>query len=68
MREKEDGVVIASGVPKGGALETYEDHRVAMAFSLIGLCADGIRIKNPDCCGKTFEGYFALLDDLTNGR
>ena len=67
-REKEAGVVIASGVPKGGALETYEDHRVAMAFSLIGLCADGIRIKNPACCGKTFEGYFALLDDLTNGR
>ncbi len=67
-REKEDGVVIASGVPKGGAVETYEDHRVAMAFSLIGLCADGIRIKNPACCGKTFEGYFALLDDLTNGR
>ena len=67
-REKEDGVVIASGVPKGGALETYEDHRVAMAFSLIGLCVDGIRIKNPACCGKTFEGYFALLDDLTNGR
>ena len=32
-REKEDGVVIASGVPKGGALETYEDDRVAMAFS-----------------------------------
>ena len=67
-REKEDGVVIASGVPKGGALETYEDHRVAMAFSLIGLCVDGIRIKDPACCGKTFEGYFALLDDLTNGR
>jgi 3-phosphoshikimate 1-carboxyvinyltransferase len=35
-----------------------------MAFSLLGLKADGIVIDNPDCCRKTFEGYFDVLDGL----
>lgn len=63
--EKPDGVTIYPGMPTAGMVETYEDHRVAMAFSLLGLRADGIQILNPGCCGKTFENYFELLDELT---
>lgn len=62
--EKPDGVTIYPGMPTAGMVETYEDHRVAMAFSLLGLRADGIQILNPGC-GKTFENYFELLDELT---
>lgn len=45
-------------------IETYEDHRMAMAFTLSGLVLGGIAIKNPGCCGKTFEHYFDVIDSL----
>jgi hypothetical protein len=35
-------------------IRTYNDHRMAMAFSLIGLRVDGITIENPSCVSKTF--------------
>lgn len=63
--EEPDAVTIYPGKPHAGAVETYEDHRVAMAFSLMGLRTDGIEILNPGCCGKTFEEYFTILDKLT---
>ncbi|MEI3338610.1 MAG: hypothetical protein V8R80_00520 [Eubacterium sp.] len=49
---------IHPGQPKPCRIETFDDHRVAMAFSLMGLGADGIEIINPDCCKKTFAEYF----------
>ena len=45
-------------------IETYEDHRVAMAFALIGLRREGIVIKNPGCSAKTFKDYFKVLDKI----
>lgn len=66
--EEADAVAIYPGAPTGGVVETYEDHRVAMAFSLIGLRTDGVYIDNPGCCKKTFEEYFAILDRLTGKK
>ncbi len=63
--EAEAAVTIYPGTPIGSVVETYEDHRVAMAFSLIGLRTEGVWIDNPACCGKTFENYFEILDQLT---
>ncbi|MDR2889260.1 MAG: 3-phosphoshikimate 1-carboxyvinyltransferase [Lachnospiraceae bacterium] len=57
-------IMITPGPLKGGAVETYEDHRMAMAFTLIGLKTGAIAIKNPGCCAKTFENFFTLIDDL----
>lgn len=62
--EEEDALTILPGTPKPGEVTTYEDHRMAMAFSLIGLRTKGIVIKDPDCCRKTFEQYFSVLDRL----
>lgn len=62
--ELEDGIYIEPGIPKPAAVETYDDHRMAMAFSIIGLRREGIVIKNPSCCAKTFEGYFDILGSL----
>ncbi len=45
-------------------IETYEDHRIAMAFALAGLRIPGVSILNPGCCRKTFENYFDVLDTL----
>lgn len=63
--EEEDAITIYPGEVKPALIKTYEDHRVAMAFSLAGLKAEGIVIENPMCCKKTFEEYFLILDQLT---
>ena len=44
--------------------QTYDDHRVAMSFAVAGLAVDGIVIKNPMCCRKTFENYFDVLETI----
>ena len=58
----EDSVTVYPGKLHGAEIETYDDHRVAMAFAIIGLRTEGIIIKNPSCCKKTFPEYFDVLD------
>ena len=60
--ESRDSITVYPGTPSAHAVDTYEDHRMAMGFSLTGLRVPGIRIRNPQCCGKTFENYFDVLD------
>ncbi|MFT8718943.1 3-phosphoshikimate 1-carboxyvinyltransferase [Acetobacter sp.] len=45
-------------------IETYSDHRIAMAFALAGLKISGITILNPACVGKTYPGYWDALRSL----
>ncbi|MDR3197310.1 MAG: 3-phosphoshikimate 1-carboxyvinyltransferase [Planctomycetaceae bacterium] len=45
-------------------VETYDDHRMAMSFSVAGLRLRGVVIKNPECTRKTFPDFFDLLDSL----
>lgn len=60
----EDSITIHPGQPRPSTVETYDDHRMAMGFSLTGLRAQGIVISNPGCCRKTFENYFEVLDSV----
>jgi 3-phosphoshikimate 1-carboxyvinyltransferase len=46
------------------SIHTYNDHRMAMAFALIGLRASGVIIEDPACVSKTFPGYFEVLELL----
>ena len=46
-------------------IDTYDDHRMAMSFAVAGLRADGITINDPDCCEKTFPGFFAAFEKAT---
>lgn len=48
-------------------IETYKDHRIAMAFALAGLRLGGITILDPGCVAKTYPGYWAMLDGLGVG-
>ena len=55
--------------PAGGqitpaAIDTYDDHRMAMAFAVIGLAQPGVTINDPDCVNKTFPDFFKYLDYL----
>lgn len=51
--------------PRGSFILPYGDHRIAMAFALIGLKTGNITIRDPECCKKTFENYFGILDRIT---
>jgi 3-phosphoshikimate 1-carboxyvinyltransferase len=63
--EHEDGMTIyPCDEIQPADIQTYNDHRMAMAFSLIGLRASGITIENPACVSKTFPNYFDVLDRL----
>ena len=62
----EDYVTIYPGETHGGEIQTFEDHRVAMAFSLAGLKTPGVTILDKECCGKTFKEYFEVFDEVLN--
>lgn len=59
-----ENIHILPGVVKPAMIETYDDHRFAMAFTLLGLRSEGIVIKDPACCRKTFEDYFEVLEGV----
>lgn len=63
--EEADAVTVHPGTPVPAEVQTYDDHRIAMAFALVGLRTEGIRIADPMCCRKTFENYFEVLERLT---
>ena len=63
--EHKDGLTIyPCRTFKPAAIQTYNDHRMAMAFSLIGLRVPGMVIENPACVSKTFPGFFEVLETL----
>ena len=62
--EHQDGLEISPASITPAAIDTYEDHRMAMAFSLVGLRVPGIRINDPECVSKTFPHYFQILGEL----
>ena len=63
--EDADGFTIHPGVPRPTRFATYDDHRMAMSLSLIGLRTPGIEIADPGCVAKTYPAYFTDLATLT---
>ncbi len=57
----DSSITVYPGTPAPCTVQTYEDHRMAMGFTLTGLAAAGIVIDNPGCCRKTFEEYYEVL-------
>jgi 3-phosphoshikimate 1-carboxyvinyltransferase len=65
VEEHRDGLTVWPGEKLHGAdIETYNDHRMAMCFAVLGLKVPGIRIKNPACVSKTFPNFFEKLEQL----
>ena len=71
VREFDDGLEIAPSPLHPAVIETYDDHRIAMAFAVIGLKLPGLRIRNPGCVAKTYPEFFAIwlacVDSLVAG-
>jgi 3-phosphoshikimate 1-carboxyvinyltransferase len=62
--EESDGLIIHPGTPKPARVETYDDHRMAMSFAILGLRAPGVTILEPGCVSKTFPKFFEVLETL----
>ena len=60
----DDYMVIHGGSPKGAQIATYDDHRMAMSFAVLGLIIPGIKIENPDCVSKSFPEFWELFDKI----
>lgn len=62
--EEADGFRVEPGPVRPATITTYDDHRMAMSFALLGLVAPGIEISDPGCVAKTFPAFWSLLADL----
>lgn len=69
VTEKADGLLISPPARlTPAAIDTYDDHRMAMSFALAGLKCPGLVINEPQCCGKTFPDFFERFEAmLRNG-
>ena len=59
--EEGDTLTVFPSQLHGAEIETYNDHRMAMCFAILGLKVPGIKIKNPACVKKTFPNFFQKL-------
>lgn len=59
--EEGDTLTVYPSELHGAGIETYNDHRMAMCFAVLGLKVPGIKIKNPSCVKKTFPNFFQKL-------
>ena len=61
VEESGDTLTVYPGPLHGAEIETYNDHRVAMCFGMLGLSVSGLRLRKPACVRKTFPNFFAKL-------
>jgi len=57
-----DYIIIEGGQPKGAEIETYNDHRMAMAFAVAGARVPGVKILNPKVVAKSFPDFWSKLN------
>lgn len=67
VEELADGLKIYPSSLHPAAVETYDDHRMAMAFAVTGLKSPGVSLKQPDCTRKTFPDFFARFFQMIEG-
>ncbi|MBM3978956.1 MAG: 3-phosphoshikimate 1-carboxyvinyltransferase [Planctomycetes bacterium] len=65
VEERADGLTITPRPLTGCAVDTYNDHRMAMSLALVGLKVPGVVVRNPGCVAKTYPGFWQDLDALT---
>jgi len=68
VEELADGLVIDGGKilsPKEG-IEAHDDHRIAMAFALLGLCVEGVEIHGAEAVAKSFPTFWSAFEKLVS--
>ena len=67
VKEIEDGLFIDGGKDlHGQVIDTYDDHRMAMAFAVAGLRVRGVKISDPDCVRKSFPSFWQHWSGIMN--
>jgi 3-phosphoshikimate 1-carboxyvinyltransferase len=61
VEEFPDGLAVYPSLVRSGTVQTYDDHRMAMSFAVLGCRVPGIVIDNPGCVAKTFPDFFERL-------
>lgn len=65
VETRDDGLrVIPPAMVRPAAVDTYDDHRMAMAFALAGLRVDGVVIRDAQCVRKTFPEFFEVFEGM----
>jgi len=64
VEETTDGLVVRPSRPHAATLATHHDHRLAMAFGVLGAAVDGIVVEEPDVVTKSWPGFWDVLDAL----
>jgi len=65
VEERKDGMKISGGEIRGGQVQSFHDHRVAMSFAVAGAVAkEGIRIENCDVVATSFPNFVELVNHL----
>lgn len=69
VEEHEDGlIVLGSDRPLKGRVEAFDDHRIAMAFGVLGAApGNDIEVDDPHASGVSFPGFWELLRELGAG-
>ena len=67
VEEFEDGLRVGRSKLKGTVIDSFGDHRIAMAFAVAGLFADGeTEIRGAECAAVSFPGFFDVLSSVTD--
>jgi len=66
VEELPDGLQIVPGPLRNAEIDTYGDHRMAMALALVGLRQPGVVIRDPDCTAKTYPRFFEDLQQVVD--
>jgi 3-phosphoshikimate 1-carboxyvinyltransferase len=59
-----DGLLVRRSSPHTATLSTHHDHRLAMAFALVGLGSSGIIVEDPDVVSKSWPDFWAMIEGL----
>ena len=66
--ELDDGLHINPGVTAGAAMQTHHDHRLAMAFAILGLRLPGVRVHDPNVVTKSWPAFWTMLESMRSER
>ena len=59
--EEKDRLIITGSQPEGAQIDSHDDHRIAMAFSLLGLVSGETTINGAECVSKTYPEFWDVL-------
>lgn len=67
VREEKDALFITGTTPQGATIDSMGDHRIAMAFSILGVLAGDTVIEGAECVTKTYPDFWSVLKSLGGG-